>query len=113
MPKDVKQEWEVFKALCPKELMKIIKCKKISFYTYENIINLMKNLGFNELSMWLLMGKYSAMYDNTENAEKLIDELSPETVCHDYNGRLFTKIFIDNIENEYLKEYFSQLNKRM
>lgn len=109
MPKNARQEWKVFKALCPRELMTIVKRKKVSHFSYENIINLMEDLRFYELAMWFLIEKKVVAYERTKKTEQFLRHLT-QGKTYDYCERnLYTKIFIDNIENEFLKKYFSEI----
>ena len=106
VPDYIRQDWEVFSAICPKAIMKIIKSRKMTFLHYHNIANAMSRLGFFELSMFFLIEKYDIMCKNTPDADTLTQEadlLSPK-----YNGSVFLEMIISNITNDKLKEYFKK-----
>ncbi len=74
-----KQDWKVFKALCPKEMMDIIKSPDLTPEQYRKLINAIKALGFYDIAMVFMIRRYE-----------------------------YVDLFINNVKNVNLQKYFEE-----
>ena len=109
VPESLKQDWDVFRTLCPREIIDILESPKLTFYYYFNITRAMTALGFSDLSLYVTTEKYNVMSSNTKDFKEILDSLDNENLPKEYNGEYFVNMFIDNIQNMYLKQYFSSI----
>lgn len=90
-----KEEWEIFKILCPKELMDIYLDKNIDLCIGKNVGYALNALGFHGLA-----------YDFLEMG--LMKEEQENLSCNNEDVIPYVRMFLGNIKSEGLKALFSQ-----
>ena len=95
----LKEEWDVFKALCSKELMNIYTDENITCDNINKMINTLNALGFCNLAEELINYK-----TDCNKAEILTDEGKKDAV-------VFIKLFLENICTNKLKTHKKSLTE--
>jgi len=72
----LKQEWEIFESLCPKEMAEQVKSEDITLEECKIFIEVFKYLGFSGLAYELLFTKYNELLDSVpvEPKKKILDD---------------------------------------
>lgn len=101
--KRLKQDWDIFKALAPEELINLIQDKNISIETSQKIAQTLFYLGFNYLFHEYVLKVHS---------KKLNKEIEDMEIIYDgFKSKDFINKFLNNIENEKIKKmFFSQVS---
>lgn len=97
------QEWRVFKILCPKQLMDIIKRASKTGENRRSIVAMFDCLGFMDLSFYFFtefhfkfgMGECIKLVKGNTKSEK-----------RKYTENELIQMFIDNIESDGIKDLF-------
>lgn len=93
-----KEEWSVFKILCPKELMELYMNENIDFATRTSVAFALNSLGFHGLAYdFLEFGLINEQDNNYKNE----------------NAIPFIKMFLNNIKSEGISELFSKKVKNL
>lgn len=92
----IREEWELFNILCPKEYKDIIKQEDISINDYMKFILALENLGFSNIADNIYLSEYAERFEKDE-IDPTVFLILPE----------FIKVFLDNIKSNGLKQVFS------
>lgn len=108
VPEELKQDWAIFKAICPKEIMDILKSRKLTFENLFGIVWAVYVLEFTDLSLYLLV-KNRRLVPKDWSRQKMVEELIIGKIPKKYDGRTFLCMIICNVENEQIRKHFLQL----
>lgn len=110
LPEELRQDWTIFKTICPKEILDILKSRKLTFETLFAIVWAVYVLGFNDLSLYFLV-KNRRLVPKDWSRQKMVEELIIGKIPKKYDGRTFVYMIIDNVKNMQLKKYFLQVSE--
>jgi len=102
MKKGLIQEWDIFRALCPELIMNKIINDDFGANEYKSIRRLLWDFGFCELA-----SEFSSQY-YMNHMDKLSICGGIENHYDDYSETdiMYIKLFLDNIKNEDIKNFF-------
>lgn len=104
------QEQKVFEALCPKEILRIVRNYNIPYNHYIKVVNMFQALGFEELSLAFLISHYQNECDRTKSMRKVSSDIFLAEVYKvnpiEYDEKELLTLFINNIESDSLKDLF-------
>ncbi len=107
------QEWEVFKALCPKELMDIIESPDITTVQYKKIYNMLLSLGFYDSATLFLESKYALVQENRKkNNETDLLVFTNTAMRRNKYSDDYVQLFIDNVRNIHLQKHFENYSQK-
>lgn len=108
-----KQDWKVFKALCPKEMMDIIKSPDLTPEQYRKLINAIKALGFYDIAMVFMIRRYEDVLSRWKGTHpEDIFCISSSTMRETKYGYEYVDLFINNVKNVKLHKYFEEQSKK-
>lgn len=99
------QEWAVFSALCPPELMAIIKDPDMVPVTYEAVARMFEMLGFQELEMEFANNKKLRLPPG-EDINPIIDLMDYQNIF--LYIRPLLHLFVENIQSDSLRDLFEK-----
>ncbi len=104
-----KQDWKVFKALCPKEMMDIIKSPDLTPEQFRKLINAIKALGFYDIAMLFMIRRYQDVISRWKGTHpEDIFCISSCSMRKRKYGYEYVDLFIDNVKNVKLHKYFEE-----
>lgn len=77
----LKQEWEIFESLCPKEMAQQVKNEDITLEECKIFIDVFKYLGFSGLAYELMFTKYNERLNKVPKEEK--KKFSDDEIVYD------------------------------
>ena len=83
----LKQEWEIFESLCPKEMAEQVKNENITLEECKIFIEVFKYLGFLGLAYELMFTKYNKLLDEEPKEPK--KKFSDDEIVYDLENDIY------------------------
>ena len=103
----LEDELRVFSKLCPPSIKKVLSTPDIPYAEYFKLIKMFQILGFTELSEAYAESFFPEMLEKTRKMIRIVEgedlNLFSKDKCTPLN---YTKIFVDSIKNEKLRNKF-------
>jgi len=107
------QEWELFKILCPKEIMDIAESPDITTFQYIKVYNMLLALGFYDCATQFLESKYDLIKKNrAKNNETDLLVLTSTSMRQNKFSDDFVQLFISNVRNMHLQKHFKNYSEK-
>lgn len=103
-----KEEWEIFKILCPKEIMEIYMDENISLYNCEKMLQMLSLLGLDSLCRDFMKWKYLELDYIEETLKAQGYDVSLGKHCSRKEAITFAELFLCNIKSDGLRRLFSR-----